>query len=68
MAIIGIAIKQPLKFIVQHYLNSLHIYSIMCRLRFCRAHALKMAYIYERFVHPFLYIKKEKNKGGADVS
>ena len=54
------AIKRPIKFIFQHYMNSLHIYSLVCCLNVSKKKALKTAMAYERIVHPLLYFKKEK--------
>jgi hypothetical protein len=49
------ALRQPLRWIIQHHLNSLHVYSLICRLRFSRDTARKLAAVYERVVHPLLY-------------
>ncbi|MBI4683292.1 MAG: hypothetical protein HY757_09365 [Nitrospirae bacterium] len=49
------ALRQPLRWIIQHHLNSLHVYSLICRLRFSRDTARKLAGVYERIVHPVLY-------------
>ena len=49
------ALRQPLRCIIQHHLNSLHVYSLVCRLRFSRKAAHKMASMYEQIVHPLLY-------------
>jgi hypothetical protein len=59
---ISIALKQPIRFILQHYMNSLHIYSFVCSLKISKEKALRTAKAYERLVHPLLYIKKEKGK------
>jgi hypothetical protein len=40
---------------LQHHMNSLHVYSFMCRLRISRAKAMKAAKLYEQIIHPFLY-------------
>ncbi len=53
-------IKQPIRFILQHFMNSLHIYSLLCRLNINEEKALSTVKVYERVVHPLLYIKKEK--------
>jgi hypothetical protein len=56
---ISIALRQPIRHILQHYMNSLNIYSFVCRLRISKGKALKTAQAYERVVHPLLYFKKE---------
>jgi hypothetical protein len=48
-------IKKPIKSILQHYMNSLHIYSFMCRLKVGKQFAMKTAKAYELVVHPLLY-------------
>ena len=58
---IGLAIKQPLRLKAQHYLNSLHFYSLICRLKISREKALRFACAYEQIVHPFLYCKRERH-------
>ncbi|MDH4028009.1 MAG: hypothetical protein OEU95_04180 [Nitrospirota bacterium] len=55
-----LAIKQPVRLMIQHYLNSLHFYSFICRLKISRAKALRVACAYEHIVHPFLYCKRER--------
>ncbi len=52
-----LALKQPLRIKLQHYMNALHIYSFMCRLKVGKEIALKTANYYERFIHPLLYLK-----------
>jgi len=47
--------KQTIRYVMQHYMNGLHIYSLMCRLKMGKQKALKTAKAYERFVHPLLY-------------
>jgi len=39
---------------LQHCLNALHIYAGLCR-RLPKRRARKIARVYERIVHPFLY-------------
>jgi hypothetical protein len=43
-------------------MNSLNIYSFLCRLNISEKKALNTAKAYERVVHPILYIKKNKDK------
>ena len=51
-----ITLKQPIRLKLQHHLNSLHVYSYMCRMGFSSKNARKAAKIYEQLVHPFLYV------------
>ena len=39
---------------LQHSLNALHVYARLCR-RLPQRKARKIARVYERIVHPFLY-------------
>ncbi len=52
---ISLTQKQPIRFRVQHYMNSLHFYSFMRRLKISRERAIKTAKAYERVVHPLIY-------------
>ncbi|MEN8264312.1 MAG: hypothetical protein ABFR82_12705 [Nitrospirota bacterium] len=54
--------KQTLRFIFQHFMNSLHFFSFLCRLSISEEKALHTAKAYERVVHPLLYIKKDKDQ------
>ncbi len=60
---ISAAPKKLIKLRLQHYMNSLHIYSLVCCLNVSKEKALKTAMAYEKFVHPLLYFKKEQKKG-----
>ena len=60
---INATIKRPIKLILQHNMNSLHIYSLACCLNVSKKKALKTAMAYERIVHPLLYFKKEQGEG-----
>ncbi len=52
----SIALKQPMRLIIQHHMNSLHVYSFLCRrLKMSRKNAMKTAKVYERVIHPLLY-------------
>ncbi|MGD0235342.1 MAG: hypothetical protein ABSC55_12510 [Syntrophorhabdales bacterium] len=39
---------------LQHCLNALHVYARLCR-RLPKRKARKVARVYERIIHPFLY-------------
>lgn len=49
------ALRQTIRLKLQHHMNSLHVYSNMCKLGFCSKKARKAAILYEQFVHPILY-------------
>jgi len=51
-----ITLNQPVRLKLQHHLNSLHVYSYMCRLGFSSKKARKAAKVYERIIHPLLYV------------
>ncbi len=53
----------PMKLKLQHHLNSLHVYSYLCKLKVNRERALLIVKVLELYVHPLLYAK-----GGAGVS
>lgn len=55
--------RQTIRFTLQHLMNSLHIYSFLCRLNISEEKALNTAKAYKRVVHPLLYItiKSDKN-------
>ena len=53
---------QTIRFTLQHTMNSLHIYSFLCRLNISEEKALNTAKAYERVVHPLLYIKINSDK------
>jgi len=38
-------------------MNSLHIYSAICRLHISKEKALKAAKTYEKVIHPIIYFK-----------
>jgi hypothetical protein len=59
---ISIALRQTIRFALQHSMNSLHFYSFLCRLNISEEKALHVAKAYESVVHSFLYIKKHKGK------
>jgi hypothetical protein len=52
---VSIILKQPVRLILQHHLNSLHIYSFICRFNVNRETAMKAAKAYEQIIHPLLY-------------
>ncbi len=58
----SIAPRQRIMYTLQHLMNSLTIYSFLCRLNISEKKALNTAKAYERVVHPILYIKKNKDK------
>ena len=58
----NLAIKQPIRFILQHFMNSLHIYSFLCSLNINEEKAMNTAKAYEKVVHPLLYIKNDKEQ------
>ncbi len=46
---------------LQHCLNSLHVYARLCR-RLPQRRARKIARVYERIIHPFLYTTTDARK------
>ncbi len=58
----SIAPIQTIRCTLQHFMNSLTIYSFLCRLNINEKKALNTAKVYERVVHPILYIKKNRDK------
>lgn len=58
--IVSTTLKRPVRFILQHCMNSLHVYSFLCRMNMSEEKALNAVKVYERVVHPFLYIRKHK--------
>jgi hypothetical protein len=50
-----ITLKHSVKLVMQHHMNSLHVYSFMCRLKVSRGRAMKIAKAYEQVAHIFLY-------------
>ena len=47
--------KKPAKSMAQHYLNGLHIYCLLLRLKINKHTARKVVKIYENIVNPRLY-------------
>jgi hypothetical protein len=58
----SIAPRQTIRYTLQHLMNSLNIYSFLCHLNISEKKALNTAKVYERVVHPILYIKKDKDQ------
>ena len=56
----GIALKPTFRLIIQHYMNSLHFYCFLCRLNIRKEKAMKIAKVYEGFVHSLLYSQRGK--------
>jgi hypothetical protein len=52
----SITLKQPIRLKLQHHMNSLHVYSFMCRLKIGKENAMKAAKLYEQIIHPILYV------------
>jgi hypothetical protein len=52
----NITLHQPIRLKLQHHMNSLHVYSYMCKLGFCSKKARKAAKLYEQMIHPLLYV------------
>ena len=51
-----ITINQPIRLKLQHHLNSLHVYSFICKTGIRREKARKAAKMYEQVIHPLLYV------------